>query len=60
MKIRTTYVGAEARNVPAFQNHAGRKACALKTAAETIAVSKDKTLLIDVAEARCLRLTQID
>ena len=61
MKTRkTTYAGQEARIVRAFQNHDGRMAYALKTTAGTIAVSKDKTLLIDVAEARGLRLTQID
>ena len=61
MKIRkTTYAGQKARIVQAFQNHDGRMAYALKTTAGTIAVSKDKTLLIDVAEARGLRLTQID
>ena len=60
MKTRkTTYAGQGARIVRAFQNHDGQMAYALKTASETIAVSKDKTLLIDIAEARYMKLTEI-
>ncbi len=60
MKTRkTTYIGQRARIVRAFQNHDGQMAYALKTMSETIALSKDKTLLIDIAEARYLELIDI-
>ena len=56
---RNTYAGQECRIARAFQNHDGQMAYALKTASETIAVSKDKALLIDIAEARTMKLTEI-
>lgn len=56
---KTTYIGQRARIVRTFQNHDGQMAYALKTMSETLAVSKDKTLLIDIAEARYLELTEI-
>jgi hypothetical protein len=60
MKTRhTSYAGQQARIIRAFQNHDGQMAYALKTASETIAVSKDKTLLMDIAEARYLTIKEI-
>ena len=56
---KNLYAGQECRIVMAFQNHDGQMAYALKTASETVAVSKDKTLLIDIAEARYMKLTEI-
>jgi hypothetical protein len=56
---KTTYASQQARIVRAFQNHDGQMAYALKTAGETIAVSKDKTLLMDIAEARYLAIKEI-
>jgi hypothetical protein len=57
--LRNTYAGQPCRIARAFQNHDGQMAYALKTAGETVAVSKDKTLLIDIAEARYMKLTEI-
>ena len=53
------YLGQECRIVRAFRNLEGRQSYALKTATQTVAISADKALLIDIAEARYMKLTEI-
>jgi hypothetical protein len=54
-----TYLGQPARIARAFTNHDGQMTYALKTSRETIAVSKHKDLLIDMAETLRLEITKI-
>lgn len=56
---RKTYLGQECRIVCAYQNIDGLMGYALKTACQTIAISADKALLIDIAEDRRMNLVKI-
>ena len=64
MKNRTKktnpYLGQQCRIVRAYRNLEGRQSYALKTATQTIAISADKALLIDLASDRYMNVTEIE
>ena len=55
-----TYLGQECRIVRAYRNLEGRQSYALKTATQTVAISADRALLIDLASDRYMNLTEIE
>jgi len=59
-KKTNTYLGQECRIVRAYLNLEGRQSYALKTATQTVAISADKALLIDLASDRYMDLTHIE
>lgn len=54
------YLGQECRIVRAYRSLEGRQSYALKTATQTVAISADKALLIDLASDRYMNLTHIE
>jgi len=59
-KRTNPYLGQECRIVRAFLNLEGRQSYALKTINQTIAISPDKRLLIDLASDRYMKVTEIE
>jgi len=59
-KKTNTYLGQECRIIRAYRNLEGRQSYALKTASQTVAISADKALLIDLASDRHMNLTEIE
>lgn len=59
-KRTNPYLGQECRIVRAYLNLEGRQSYALKTATQTIAISPDKRLLIDLASDRYMNVTLIE
>lgn len=59
LKQAKTYLGQECRIVRAWRSLGGRQSYALKTAMQTVAISTDKSLLIDVAEDHYMKITEI-
>ena len=59
-KKTNPYLGQECRIVRAFHNLGGRMSYALKTATQTVAISADKDLLVDLAAGRYMNLTEIE
>ena len=59
-KKTNPYLGQECRIVRAYLNLQGRQSYALKTADQTVAISADKALLIDLASTRHMNLTEIE
>ncbi len=57
---KNTYLGQNCRIVRAYLNLEGRQSYALKTAMQTIAISPDKGLLIDLASDRYMNVTEIE
>ena len=52
------YLGQECRIVRAFINLEGRQSYALKMAQQTVAISPDRQLLIDLAKDRHMKLIE--
>jgi hypothetical protein len=59
-KKTNPYLGQQCRIVRAYQNLEGRQSYALKTADQTVAISADKALLIDLASDRYMNVTEIE
>lgn len=59
-KKTNPYLGQECRIVRAYRNLEGLQSYALKTASQTVAISADKALLIDLASDRYMNVTEIE